>query len=129
MGKETLILDAQGLQHLDILWVSGGMKATRQGSLINWMDHTLTKFGGRELERWVTAPLTNISKINDRLDAVQNLVEENNLLQSTRGLLKKVIYIYIYIYIYSSRTWREYARSYTHILSDSKRLNVSISRT
>jgi len=39
-------------------------------SLLDVVDHTLTPMGGRMLRRWITFPLRNKKKINDRLDVV-----------------------------------------------------------
>jgi len=57
---------------LDILETSSGDK---QGSLFGFIDNCKTSFGRRELKRWIIHPLINISKINDRLDAVGDLIK------------------------------------------------------
>ena len=38
------------------------------------MDHTKTPFGGRLLRSWVAHPLTDRQRINERLDAVEEMV-------------------------------------------------------
>ena len=38
------------------------------------MDHTKTPFGGRLLRNWVAHPLTDRRRINERLDAVEEMV-------------------------------------------------------
>ncbi len=38
------------------------------------MDHTKTPFGGRLLRNWVAHPLTDRHRINERLDAVEEMV-------------------------------------------------------
>jgi DNA mismatch repair protein MutS len=39
-------------------------------TLLDVIDHTATAMGGRLLRRWITAPLTEIERINQRLDSV-----------------------------------------------------------
>lgn len=45
-----------------------------KGSLLWLMDHTKTPFGGRLLRSWVAHPLTDRQLINERLDAVEEMV-------------------------------------------------------
>ncbi len=45
-----------------------------RGSLLWLMDHTKTPFGGRLLRNWVAHPLTDKRRINERLDAVEEMV-------------------------------------------------------
>lgn len=45
-----------------------------RGSLLWLMDHTKTPFGGRLLRNWVAHPLTDRRRIDERLDAVEEMV-------------------------------------------------------
>ena len=47
---------------------------SEKGSLLWLMDHTKTPFGGRLLRNWVAHPLTDRQRINERLDAVEDMV-------------------------------------------------------
>ena len=49
----------------------------RYGSLLWVMDKTRTPMGARLLRNWLEHPLQNIDIINDRLNAVQELVDKN----------------------------------------------------
>ena len=71
-GIDYMILDAQALQHLEIIESTEGKL---QGSLLNYVDLCSTLFGKREMKRWLFAPLFNKQKINDRLDAVTDLIK------------------------------------------------------
>ena len=51
---------------------------TRNGSLIDALDATLTPGGGRLLRRWLFAPLLDPAEVNLRLDAVQEFVTKMN---------------------------------------------------
>ena len=44
-----------------------------EGSLLEWVDHTKTLFGKRMIRKWLISPLVDPVKINERLDAVQDL--------------------------------------------------------
>ncbi|MBS0262020.1 MAG: DNA mismatch repair protein MutS [Planctomycetes bacterium] len=60
----------------------------RQGSLLAVIDETVTPMGARLLAEWLSNPLTNRTAIDRRLDAVQELVENNVLCQELREVLK-----------------------------------------
>jgi len=48
-----------------------------RGSLFDVLDHTVTPMGRRLLLRWVNQPLLDLSRIRERLDAVEELVTNN----------------------------------------------------
>ena len=52
-----------------------GDDGSERGSLLWLLDHTRTPFGGRALRRWVAHPLRALPAIQERLDAVQEVVE------------------------------------------------------
>ncbi len=68
-----MVLDSQALQHLEILEVQCGDKILNEGSLLDYLDRTVSKMGKRLLRKWVCAPLLDIVAINDRLDALEDL--------------------------------------------------------
>ncbi len=55
-----------------------------QGTLIAIMDKTLTAMGGRLFRKWITRPLTRLNALEQRLQAVQDLVSDSG----ARGLLR-----------------------------------------
>ena len=65
----TMPLDEMTRRNLELTEsLRGG--AGQEGTLINVLDRTLTPMGARLLRQWVLAPLTNVERINARLDAV-----------------------------------------------------------
>lgn len=60
-----------------------------KGSLIWFLDHTRTVFGFRKLKSWILRPLVDSSKINERLDAIQCLINEAE--QHFLNLLNKLL--------------------------------------
>ncbi|MCS6866172.1 MAG: DNA mismatch repair protein MutS [Gemmataceae bacterium] len=61
----------------------------RDGSLLAVLDRTVTPMGARLLYDSLLAPLTDITAINHRLDAVEELLHDHTLRQSLRELLRE----------------------------------------
>jgi DNA mismatch repair protein MutS len=72
-GGQLLIDDATR-GHLELL--RSLKDGTRAGSLLSVIDRTVTALGARTLARWLSAPLNNVSAIDARLDAVEELVKK-----------------------------------------------------
>ena len=62
----------------------------RDGSLLSFLDRTVTPMGARLLQESLLAPLTARAAIESRLDAVAELVEGNPLRQEFRESLERV---------------------------------------
>ena len=60
----------------------------REGALLGVMDRTVTAMGSRLLGEWLAAPLTDIPQIDDRLEAVGELVQTVSLADDVRELLR-----------------------------------------
>ncbi|KAJ8030059.1 DNA mismatch repair protein Msh3 [Holothuria leucospilota] len=61
-----------------------------RGTLLWAIDHTRTSFGSRQLSRWISQPLLDVSKIKQRQDAIQELMETNfQALISLKDFLSK----------------------------------------
>ncbi len=61
-----------------------------QGSLLWVLDKTSTAMGARKLKQWLREPLNVSSEINDRLDAVAELVDQPVLMNNITESLKHV---------------------------------------
>ncbi|KAF8068932.1 muts domain V-domain-containing protein [Lyophyllum atratum] len=66
-----LTLDGQTLAHIEVLLNNEG---TEEGSLLQLLGRCVTPFGKRLFRMWLCMPLRQISDINARLDAVQDLM-------------------------------------------------------
>ncbi len=62
----------------------------REGSLLGVLDHSVTAMGSRLLADWIANPLMNLQLLNDRLDAIEELIGQPSLAESIRELLKGV---------------------------------------
>ena len=58
---------------MEIIECNVNGNSTVEGSLLEWVDHTKTLFGKRMIRKWLLSPLIDPFKINERLDAVQDL--------------------------------------------------------
>ena len=63
---------------------------SKKGTLLWVLDKTATAMGGRLLRRWLSDPLIDVTQINKRLDAVQELKDNIILRGDITEALKKV---------------------------------------
>ena len=63
----------------------------RSGSLLDVMDRTVTAMGARCLKSWILNPLATAEEIQERQDAVTDLVESPSRLASLRDALGDVL--------------------------------------
>jgi len=61
------------------------------GTLINLLDETMTNGGGRLLKQWLAKPLTDIDRLNARLNLVEGFVKNKRVLKKVRTVLDKVL--------------------------------------
>ncbi|MCH8042832.1 MAG: DNA mismatch repair protein MutS [Planctomycetes bacterium] len=59
----------------------------REGSLLSVLDRTVTAMGARMLADHLANPLTDVTAINERLDGVEELVENASLSETLRDAL------------------------------------------
>jgi DNA mismatch repair protein MutS len=63
---------------------------TKKGSLLWLLDQTVTAMGARMLRRWIEKPLMNLSRIEERLEAVDRLCHQLILREDLKLALKEV---------------------------------------
>lgn len=59
-------------------------------TLIDVLDKTLTSMGGRNIRRSILLPIKNITVINNRLSAVDNLVDNSEIRESIEPYLEEI---------------------------------------
>lgn len=64
--------------------------ASRDGSLLDVIDQTVTPMGARKLSQWLASPLIDAAEINARLGAVKLLTEEPSRRNSIREALREI---------------------------------------
>ncbi len=80
-------LDRATCRNLELVESSRGK---RKGSLLAVVDEAVTPMGKRLLREWLLRPLARTRAIGDRLDAVQQLVEDAALRMELRERLRRV---------------------------------------
>jgi len=83
-----LLIDEVSFNNLELF--KNLKSGSRQGTLLGVMDETVTAMGGRLLKKWLRYPLVDISEINARLDAVDEVKNNIAIRKSIRGHLKSV---------------------------------------
>lgn len=86
--ETTMILDNFTRRNLEI---SETIRSkSNKGSLLWLIDKTNTPMGGRLLRQWVQQPLLDSKMINERLDSVEELVNNPIVLEHLKDVLNKI---------------------------------------
>ncbi|XP_016049760.1 DNA mismatch repair protein Msh6 isoform X2 [Erinaceus europaeus] len=86
--NQRMVLDAVTLNNLEILL--NGTNGSTEGTLLEKIDTCQTPFGKRLLKQWLCAPLCSPYAINDRLDAIEDLMAVPDKMSEIVDLLKKL---------------------------------------
>jgi DNA mismatch repair protein MutS len=86
-GADCLMIDATTVRNLELLDAADG---GRTGSLLHEIDRTMTAMGGRQLRAWLVRPLLALERIQDRLDAVEELAFRSTERAKVRDTLKTI---------------------------------------
>jgi DNA mismatch repair protein MutS len=86
-SQQRLLIDPATLRNLEILRSARG---TREGSLIDAIDYTLTAPGSRLLESWLIAPELDLPSIQQRQAQVGAFLNEPLLLEELREHMRTV---------------------------------------
>uniref|UniRef100_A0A8C5K3M3 DNA mismatch repair protein n=1 Tax=Jaculus jaculus TaxID=51337 RepID=A0A8C5K3M3_JACJA len=87
-SNQRMVLDAVTLNNLEIFL--NGTNGSTEGTLLERIDTCHTPFGKRLLKQWLCAPLCSPSAINDRLDAVEDLMSVPDKITEVSELLKRL---------------------------------------
>ena len=83
-----MLLDAATRHNLEVL--APLREQQEDGTLVHILDQTTTPMGGRLLRHWLYQPLLDVKRINQRLDAVDFLVENPGLRNDIQMSLRHV---------------------------------------
>ncbi|XP_006839496.1 PREDICTED: DNA mismatch repair protein Msh6-like isoform X1 [Chrysochloris asiatica] len=87
-ANQRMVLDAVTLNNLEIFL--NGTNGSTEGTLLERIDTCHTPFGRRLLKQWLCAPLCSPFPINDRLDAIEDLMVVPDKISEVVDLLKKL---------------------------------------
>ncbi|HHU69079.1 MAG TPA: DNA mismatch repair protein MutS, partial [Thermoanaerobacterales bacterium] len=85
---EYMTIDMNTRRNLEL--VKSLRDGSKMGTLIWVLDQTLTAMGGRLLKSWIVQPLLQKEKIEERLDAVENLLTNIIMRKELRDNFKKI---------------------------------------
>jgi DNA mismatch repair protein MutS len=85
--SQFMTLDASARRNLELTQTILG---EYHGSLLSVLDMTITPMGSRLLRRWLLHPLLDVSEINRRLDAVEELLKNVVLRGNLRERLRSM---------------------------------------
>jgi len=74
--SDKLVLDQTTLRNLEL--VRNVRDGGGENTLMSVLDRTSTPMGSRLLRKWLVEPLMDVDEINDRLDAVEELVSRTS---------------------------------------------------
>ncbi|MBN2881332.1 DNA mismatch repair protein MutS [Candidatus Woesearchaeota archaeon] len=86
--ESRLVLDHMTIRNLELL--KNITDGTERGSLVSILDKTATSPGARLLRKAITMPLMNVNEIDQRLDAVEELIRSPLAKARIRDTLKQM---------------------------------------
>ncbi len=86
--QDYMVLDETSRGNLELF--ENLQARSRKNSLLDVLDHTATPMGGRMLRRWLSAPLLELPRINERLDMVGELKEKDVSRRRLLEVLKEI---------------------------------------
>jgi len=85
---EGMVLDAATQRNLEV--VKSMRDSGKEGTLLSVLDETTTSMGGRLLRQWLVTPLTSVSQIKHRQDAVEELLAHKDDRETLRDFFREV---------------------------------------
>jgi DNA mismatch repair protein MutS len=82
---EHLWMDRFTIRNLELLGNAQG----EGNNLHKVLDNTISPMGARLLRRWLILPLSNMAKINERLDAVEYLIKDGDTRKAMQQAIKQ----------------------------------------
>ena len=82
---DYVVIDDTSFRNLELVATLVGGR--RKGSLLALLDRTVTAMGARQLRRWLQRPLRSRELIEQRLEAVAELVDDAMVRDDLRGML------------------------------------------
>jgi DNA mismatch repair protein MutS len=87
-SNQYLILDSPTVKNLEL--IKNLRDGRLQGSLLHIIDFTVTSMGGRLLRSWLLHPLSDCSKIKQRLEAVDEFFQHTIERQELRAVFEDI---------------------------------------
>ncbi|KAM3135397.1 hypothetical protein pb186bvf_012555 [Paramecium bursaria] len=89
-SKQTLFLDAQALESLEVFQVDLKTRITEEGSVYNYLNKCVTPFGKRLLKLWVQTPPQDSNLIKFRQESINDLINNIEVTDEFQKRLKSL---------------------------------------
>ncbi|MBF0225521.1 MAG: DNA mismatch repair protein MutS [Desulfobacterales bacterium] len=83
-----LIIDDLTCKNLEL--IANLRSGSRQGTLIDFIDQTVTSLGARLIKKWMRYPLRYKQNIQERLDAIEEALNKSQSRKNIRNSLKSI---------------------------------------
>ncbi len=84
---EGMRIDMRSRRNLELYCSLAG---DPKGGMIAVLDDSCTPMGARLLRQWIDNPLTDLERLRQRQDAVQSLIDDNEMMHAARTQLRDV---------------------------------------
>lgn len=88
-NEEFVRLDSQTQRNLEL--VENIFAGAEEGTVLSVLNETSTRMGGRRLKSWLLHPLLSVARIQQRQEAVAELVSQHRLRTALRHELARVL--------------------------------------
>ena len=87
--NKKMIIDYQAINNLELINTKLDPRNPEAGSLVEYLNKAVSPFGKRLLRNWILNPLCDVQKINERLDIVDDLLNNDEVILKFRNALAK----------------------------------------
>ena len=87
--NKKMIIDYQAINNLELTQTKLDPRNPESGSLIEYLNKAVSPFGKRLLRNWILNPLCDIQKINERLDIIEDFLNNDEIILKFRNALSK----------------------------------------
>ena len=87
--NKKMIIDYQAITNLELIQTKLDPRNPEAGSLVEYLNKAISPFGKRLLRNWILNPLCDIQKINERLDMVEDFLNNDEVIIKFRNALSK----------------------------------------
>ena len=87
--NKKMIIDYQAICNLELIETKLDPRNPEAGSLVEYLNKAVSPFGKRLLRNWILNPLCDIKKINERLDIVEDFLNNDEVIMKFRNALSK----------------------------------------
>ena len=87
--RKKMILDYEVITNLELLESRYDPRNPEVGSFIEYFNKAVSPFGKRLMRNWILNPLYDVKEINERLDIIEDLINNDTVIQSFREKLSK----------------------------------------